>query len=113
MLEKIAGENDIQRSILQRPFCRTILMDELDLRIQMLRRFRVEVHPIFFPSPDRVNEFAPSAAKIKDRTILLNKASKKGSAEFNPDLRSILLQARESQFVFQGELLFCLAFHAS
>lgn len=75
-------------------------MDKLNLRIRMLRRFGVEVHPILFAGLDGVDEFASRTAKIEDRTIVPNKGLKKGFAEFIPDFRAIFLQSPESQFVF-------------
>jgi hypothetical protein len=79
----------------------------------MLRRFRIEVHPIFFASLDRIAKFAPAAPKIENRTVFLYEALKKALAEYIPDLCPILLQPREPQFIFQGKLLFGLTFHAS
>jgi|SRR6516164_1868701 len=102
MLEKIARENNVERSVFQRPSSRTVLMDERYLRNHMFGRFRIEIHPVLFASLNRIDEFAPPTTKIEDRAVLWNKALKKRVAKLYPDSRPILLQSRESKFVLQG-----------
>src|SRR6188768_875772 len=65
VLEKIAGENDIERFVRQRPTLRTVLLQEPDIAVQKPRYVRIEVHGKSFTALNRVDELAVPRTEIQ------------------------------------------------
>jgi hypothetical protein len=66
MFEKIAGENNVQTVLRERPRGGAILMHKLNAVRQLFGRARIEIHrepPLCF---DIIDEFPISAAEIQD-----------------------------------------------
>jgi hypothetical protein len=62
VLEKIAGEHNIQRIILQGPRTATVLLNELYLRMQVLPGGGVKIHGKLLPRGQIVDKFPIAAA---------------------------------------------------
>ena len=90
VLEKIAGEDDIERTIGERPAGRAVLQQKLHVRAEVPRRVRVQIHRIFFTGADGVAEFAIAAAEIENRLFFANKPLKPIAAEHLPHALAIL-----------------------
>src|SRR5215468_8395276 len=66
VFEEIAGKNDVQFRVAQRPGGRTVLLDQLDFRCDVFPGARIEVHPEFPGCLDLIDELAITAAEIED-----------------------------------------------
>jgi hypothetical protein len=69
MFEKIAREDDVERSVGKIPGLGAILFKEGHIRIQMLPRVRIQIHCEFLPARGDVDELALTAAKVQDRVV--------------------------------------------
>src|SRR5581483_4469906 len=89
VLEKVAGENNIEPCDFLRPGCRTILLHEFYVGIQVLRGVRVQVHREFGPGAHVIDELAVAAAQVQHCGAGGNPSLKKALEEHLPDALAV------------------------
>ena len=96
MFEKVAGENDVQFAIGQRPRSRAILLNKLNVGREMFQGVRILIHPKFFFCYDGVDELAIAATKVEQGAVVRNQALKEIADQYLPYATAILLDWPEA-----------------
>src|SRR5205085_4908234 len=105
MLEKIAGEDDVQRVGFHLPFPRTILMQESNFRRNSKASFRIQVHRELLGRSDVINKFSPSSAQIQNLGVRVDVKREKVRTQNLPYCVTIVFQVPEPELVCAFEAL--------
>jgi hypothetical protein len=101
VLEEVAGEHAIETVVGQQPWLRAILFQELNITGHEFSRVRIQVHSVFFPGGDIVNELAPAAAEIEQGGVAGDQSLKKFCRQDFPNGVAISALFSETQLIFK------------
>src|ERR1035441_11024091 len=90
MLEKVAGENDVEGAVIERPARRAILLDEIYLRVQVGTCARVEIHRMLRCGIDVVHKLPITAAQIENGCRRRNELLEVISRQDLPDAITVI-----------------------
>src|SRR5688572_7672797 len=99
MFEEIAGEHGIERLVVKRPSCGTVLMEKRDFLIEPRARSGIQVHaePAF--GADLIDEFAPSAAEIEHGARFRDELLEEVANQYRPDTQTVIFCITEPAVV--------------
>src|SRR5262245_1467216 len=99
MLEKVAGEDEVEGVVLEGPCGGAVLKETLNAGSDAFGRFRVEVHRVSGFARDLVDEFAVTATKVEHCVAGLDVARKSFFDKHSPDRLAILCAIAKAPFV--------------
>lgn len=106
VFEEVAGEHAIETVIRQLPWLRAILFQELNVIGRVFFRVRIQVHPVFFPGYDIVNELAPAAAQIEQLGVRGDESLKKLRRQDFPNGIAISALFSETHLILETQFPF-------